>query len=119
MMRSARATICGVEHDVRRVIARNETIFRDVNEALRDGHWPGENAPIAFRCECGELGCTKLIELRAEEYERIRSHPRRFLVSPGHEAPVAESVIETHAEYLVVQKRGEAGQVAEATDPRG
>ena len=27
--------------------ARNEAIFRDVNEALRAGHWPGdEDAPI-------------------------------------------------------------------------
>jgi hypothetical protein len=109
---------CGVEYDVQRLIARNETIFRDVNEALRGGHWPGEDKPIAFRCECGELGCTKLIELRADEYERIRAHPRRFLIARGHEAPVAERVIETHGDYAVVQKGGQAGEVAEATDPR-
>jgi hypothetical protein len=32
--------------------------------------------------------------------------------------PAAETVIEAHARYVVVQKTGEAGRVAEATDPR-
>jgi hypothetical protein len=66
--------------------ARNEAIFREVNEALKAGRWPGEEgAPIAFRCECGRLGCSRLVELTSKEYERIRAHPRRFVVAPGHD----------------------------------
>lgn len=39
-------------------IARNEAAFRDVNERIANGQWPGDaDAPIAFRCECGNLGC--------------------------------------------------------------
>ena len=108
-----------MENDLQKRIARNEATFRDVNEALKRGHWPGEETkPIAFRCECGSLGCSRMIELRGEEYERIRSHPRRFLVAPNHEFPQVEVVVETHESYVVVEKRDEAGRVAEETDPR-
>lgn len=99
--------------------ARNEAIFREVNEALRAGRWPGEeSAPIAFRCECGQLGCSRLIELTSREYERIRAHPRRFLVAPHHQDPHTETAVDRHDHYVVVEKRDEAGRQAEATDPR-
>lgn len=100
-------------------IARNEEIFRHVNEAIEAGRWPGEGgSPIAFRCECGELRCSLMIELTSSEYERIRSHPRRFFVAPEHELPEAENVVERHGRYLVVQKPETAGSLAEANDPR-
>lgn len=100
-------------------IARNEAIFREVNEAIEAGRWPGEEgSPIAFRCECGELGCSRLIELTSAEYEEIRSHPRRFFIAPGHEMPEAEEIVQRHAHYVVVQKREKAGRFAESTDPR-
>lgn len=107
-----------MDRDLER-IAVNEATFRDVNEALRRGRWPGEERdPIAFRCECGRLGCSLMIELAADDYERIRAHPRRFLIAPDHDIPDAEAVIETHENYVVVEKRDEAGRLAEATDPR-
>lgn len=94
-------------------------MFRDVNEALGSGRWPGEEgAPVAYRCECARLGCSRLIELKVREYEHVRAHPRQFLVAPGHELPEVETVVETHEGYVVVRKRDVAGQVAEATDPR-
>ena len=50
------------------------------------GQWPGdEDTPVGFRCECARLGCNQLIELTVREYEEVRSHPRRFVVVPGHE----------------------------------
>jgi hypothetical protein len=90
-----------------------------VNESIERGRWPGEeDAPAAFRCECGRLGCNELLELTVREYERVRANPRRFLVAVGHQLPDAEDVVETSESYLVVEKRGEAGEVAEATNPR-
>lgn len=106
-------------NDLEARVARNEAAFRDVNEALKRGHWPGDEAvPIAFRCECGRLGCSRLIEMTGAEYERIRAHPRRFLLAHDHQIPEAETVIETHEGYIVVEKRDEAGRLADATDPR-
>lgn len=99
--------------------ARNEAIFREVNEALKAGHWPGEEGdPIAFRCECGRLGCSRLVELTSKEYERIRAHPRRFLVAPGHDDGRTETAVNRHDHYVVVEKHDEAGRQAEETDPR-
>jgi hypothetical protein len=99
-------------------IARNEAIFRDVNEALKRGRWPGDQSSIAFRCECARLGCSRLIELDPDEYEHVRANPKRFVVAAGHELPAAETVVENHGGYVVVEKLGEAGLVAESTDPR-
>jgi hypothetical protein len=106
------------EHE-REQVARNEAIFREVNDSIEAGRWPGEEGhAIAFRCECSQLRCTVMIELSHDDYESVRSHPRRFLVAPGHELLEAETVVERRAGYLVVEKRREAGEVAKETDPR-
>jgi hypothetical protein len=104
---------------VQRQIAYNEALFRDVNEAIESGRWLGEEAaPTAFRCECGHLGCSAMIELSPREYERIREHPKWFAVAIDHQMPEVEHVVQTHPGYLVVEKLGEAGRVAEQRDPR-
>jgi hypothetical protein len=108
-----------VERELQRRIASNEAAFRDVNEALKSGRWPGEeDVPVAFRCECARLGCTRMIELTVRDYERVRAHSRRFLIAHNHEIPEAETVVETNATFVVVEKRDEAGREAEASDPR-
>lgn len=100
-------------------LASNENVFREVNESIESGRWPGdEEAPAAFRCECARLGCDTMIELRIREYERVRANPRRFIVAVDHHAPEVETVVEAFEQYLVVEKRGEGGRVAEDTDPR-
>jgi hypothetical protein len=109
-----------VEGKKQRRAAANEATIRDVNEGIERGQWPGEeDSPIGFRCECARLGCNRLIELTVHEYEEIRSHPRRFVVIPGHELPDVETVIEARPRYVIVEKRAQAGAVAEAHDPRG
>jgi hypothetical protein len=100
-------------------IARNEAIFREVNEVIQSGRGPSEvQTSVAFRCECGQLGCNDLVELTVGDYELVRSHPRHFLVTLGHQRPEIEVVIELRDGFAVVEKRGDAGQVAEETDPR-
>ena len=101
-------------------LAHNEAVFRDVNERIEKNLWANEpDEPVAFRCECARLGCNVLVELTLRTYEDVRADPRHFVLLPGHEIPAVERVVETHPEYLVVEKTGEAGEVAEATDPRG
>jgi hypothetical protein len=105
--------------EVERRIGRNEGLFRRVNEAIARGLWPGEETRrVAFRCECARLDCNHPVRVTPSEYEQVRAHPRRFLLTPGHEIPGAETVIETHQTYVVVEKRREAAVVAEQTDPR-
>ncbi|MGZ4186130.1 MAG: hypothetical protein ACXVFQ_07685 [Solirubrobacteraceae bacterium] len=100
-------------------VARNESVAREINEAIEHGRGPADvQAPLAFRCECGRFGCNKLIEVTMGEYERVRSHPRQFLVATGHEQPEFETVVYGGESYLVVEKQDEAGREAEARDPR-
>ncbi len=114
----AAASIRGVNDEIERRVASNEATFREVNESIASGRWPGEEAAVAFRCECAQLGCDVMIDLPVGEYERVRANPRRFIVAVDHHAPEAETVVEASEGYLVVEKRGKAGRVAEETDPR-
>jgi len=101
-------------------IAHNETVFREVNERIEAGQWPTQRGePVAFLCECGSLGCNSLIELTIEAYEHVRAGATHFVLAAGHEIPAIERVVERQADYVVVKKEGEAGEVAEETDPRG
>jgi hypothetical protein len=108
-----------VSEDAEERIGRNESIAREVNEAIEVGRGPADvQSPVAFRCECGVFGCNTLIEVTLGEYERVRSHPRQFLVATGHEQPDLERVVHVRDGYCVVEKVDEAGREAEARDPR-
>ena len=105
--------------DTKARLGANEAVFRQINEGIERGQWPGEeDAPASFRCECARLGCNEMVELSVNEYERVRANPRQFLVIPGHQDPEAEKVIEAHSGYLVVEKVAQAGMTAEETEPR-
>jgi hypothetical protein len=108
-----------VESKKQRQAGANEATIRDVNEGIERGQWPGEeDTPVGFRCECARLGCNRLIELSVREYEQIRSHPKWFVLAPGHELADVETVIEARSGYVIVEKLDQAGEVAEKTDPR-
>jgi hypothetical protein len=98
-------------------VAMNEATFRKVNEGMEVGQDPA--GLLAFVCECGRMGCTKLIQLTRAEYERVRANPRRFAIVQGHEILEAEAIVERHARYLVVEKNdGAEAEIVEHTDPR-
>lgn len=108
-----------MERDLDRRIAANEAALREVNEGIKRGQWPGEeDAPIGLRCECATLGCNRLVELTIREYERVREHPRRFIVAPGHELDKSETVVQREPGYQIIEKTGVAGERAERSDPR-
>jgi hypothetical protein len=97
--------------------ARNEALFREVNEniaGLEERHGATTTNPV-FLCECADAGCTDRLGVGLETYQRVRQEPRFFFVLPGHENPEIERVVEMHADYLVVEKTGEAGKIAERT----
>jgi hypothetical protein len=107
------------DDDLQRRLASNEAVFRQVNEGIERGQWPGEEgAPVGFRCECARLGCNLLLELTLAEYEHVRSAPRRFVMIGGHELPGVEAVVERRPGYVIVEKQDEAGELAVESDPR-
>jgi predicted ThiF/HesA family dinucleotide-utilizing enzyme len=98
-------------------IAMNEATFRKVNEGLEAGQGP--DGLLTFVCECGRLGCNQLIQLTREQYEALRSNPRRFAIVDGHEIPDVEDIVERTERYIVVEKAGQAeAEIVENTDPR-
>ena len=103
-------------------VARNDAVFRAANERIR-GAAAGLDAgdPLPFICECADLACRDLIPLTREEYEDVRRHSTWFAVSPGHEggSDGTSRVVEHGDAYVVVEKLGNASDVAEALDPRG
>lgn len=100
--------------------ARNEALFRRVNERLEEVN--EAFAPITeygeFVCECADVDCAEQIQLTLPAYEAVRSVPTRFVVKPRHVVPRDERVVEEHADYLVVEKIGHAGERARRLDER-
>ncbi len=106
-----------MEGEKQRRAAADESTIRDVNEGIERGLWPGdEGTPVGFRCECARLGCNRLVELKVREYEEVRSHPRWFVMVPGHEQGDVETVVATRPGYVIVEKLDQAGEVAEQDD---
>jgi len=103
----------------RRRLAKNEALFRDVNERVEEiatGH--GEPEIVEFLCECVDVECLRRVELSVDVYERIRSDPAQFFVTPGHERPDVEDVIEEEPGYVVVRKHPDTRPLVEDRDGR-
>jgi hypothetical protein len=96
-------------------LAKNQSLFRAVNERVEkiSAQQPSDG-PISFVCECAKPDCGNRIELEQGEYEAIRADPTHFFVLPDHVFPEAEIVIDDRDRYVVVEKIGAAGAVAEA-----
>jgi hypothetical protein len=89
--------------------ARNEEIFRGVNERIDEGaekhHVEGR---LPFHCECSDVSCLEKLSLSPREYERVVDQRFCFVVRPGHENPDVEIVVERFADHFVVEKIGDA-----------
>ena len=79
-----------------RGVARNEAIFRLVNEDIEDLASGAEVAKFEIVCECGSAGCVEMISVTREAYEAVRTDPERFFVKHGHVFPDVETVVEEH-----------------------
>jgi hypothetical protein len=103
--------------------ARNEALFREVNERIAE---LGEQAQawspdgtVEFLCECGqEGGCGERVAMPFAEYERVRRQDDRFVVFPGHESPEIERVVHSTDDYVIVDKLMAVEPLVE-DDPRG
>ena len=102
-------------------VARNDAVFRAANEDIRETAVEQEfHGLVPFICECADETCTEIVQLTLPEYEEVRSHPRRFLNVHGHHvhARGTAAIVFERERYIVVEKRGYAGAVAEELDQR-
>lgn len=99
--------------------ARNETVFRDLNEWTIEEDQGGSAESRIILCECGDRRCTEPVRLTRAEYETIRNEPLRFLLALNHENPDTDTVLTENRRFATVEKiYGEAARIARATDPR-
>ena len=100
-------------------IARNQGVFRDANERIEESVEALElTGQTPYLCECGDERCSAAIMLTREEYEAVRADATRFLVTPGHEIPGVETVVEEKDRYRVIEKLGVGRDVAREDDRR-
>lgn len=112
--------------DYSRLHAENELRFRTINEKVEElGEElfdDGSEAPRVydFVCECDDAHCTERIAMTIAEYEALRAHAKRFVVAPAakHVNEAIERVVDRSSRYWVVEKTGEAAEIADADDPR-
>lgn len=102
-------------------VARNDAVFREANEVIRaTAERTGMDGLLPALCECADPSCTELVQLTPREYEAVRTNPTWFINVRGHHVnahgwarPVSEN-----DRFVMVEKIGEAGEIAERLDPR-
>jgi hypothetical protein len=104
-------------------LARNEAIFREINERTRSlqerfGPEDPTTAYEEFLCECGDQLCVERVKLTVREYESVRLEPTQFVLRPGHAVPRVERIVWENDRYVVVVKLDDAAEVAQNLDPR-
>jgi 5-bromo-4-chloroindolyl phosphate hydrolysis protein len=101
------------EREVR--AARNQSIFRAVNEKLEAVNEAFERVTETFTiaCECADINCVEMLDIRPEDYDAVRAEPRHFVVLRGHIYLDVERVIRESDGYAVVEKTAAAGEAAE------
>ena len=102
----------------KRQVARNEALFREVNERVEEVSGGRSTEMTEFLCECGDVDCTESVALTDEEYDHVRSDPLLFAVLPGHEIPDVEGILQSNERFSIVRKHASEGAIARETDPR-
>lgn len=98
--------------------ARNEEVFREVNERIEAGaELHGLQTPARFHCECDRGGCFETVELRPAEYRELLERRYHFVVAPDHADPRVERLVEERDGYWVVEKVGEAREALDRQHP--
>jgi hypothetical protein len=103
-----------------RHVARNEALFRSVNEKIEslNERFGVASERAEFVCECADELCTERVTLTLGEYEGVRRVPTHFVVIHGHVNHQFEKVVGSVDGYVVVEKFGEAGKESVKLDDR-
>ncbi|HZT91654.1 MAG TPA: hypothetical protein VFA05_06425 [Gaiellaceae bacterium] len=100
-------------------LARTESAFREVNEAIAQTAARFDAEETDFVCECADPDCALRVTADLDEYDLIREDGRHFIVAPGHDEPEIERVIARRGDYDVVEKVGEkVAAIVQALNPR-
>ena len=100
-------------------VARNDATFRAANEQIKEKAEELQiDRLVPFLCECADPNCREIVTLPLGEYRDVRADSRHFLKLPGHEraAQGFAIVIAERDGYVIAEKVGRAGELAEEYD---
>lgn len=103
-------------------LARNEVMFRAINERIRElaGRFDVGPESVTFICECSDETCVEKVSLTLAQYDEMRALPARFVVVPGHEAiPLVERVVFRSPNFVLVRKVALAADTVLRQSPEG
>jgi hypothetical protein len=63
-----------------------------------------DHVEMLFSCECDAKSCTESISISTEEYERVHSKTKYFIVVPSHVRLDLEEIITSFSTYAQVGK---------------
>ena len=98
--------------------AKNEALFREVNERVVEVAEQFETELFHAFCECSDAACTRRLQITPPEYAAVRAQGDRFALIAGHDDPSIERVVERTERFVVVEKLGEGADIARELDPR-
>jgi hypothetical protein len=102
--------------------ARNQSVFRELNEWIRDENetrFGADRRLDRYLCECGDGACTCSISLTGHEYETVRTSPTMFAIAINHENPESDHVVSENPRFATIETCfGEARLIALASNPR-
>lgn len=89
--------------------ARNQALFRAVNEKLRELNQALSTVTetYAIACECADPTCVETLHIAMDDYLKVREHPSRFVVITAHVIPDVERIVAQHDAYTVVEKNAD------------
>ena len=99
--------------------ARNQALFRAVNEKLRELNQAFANVTetYAIACECADTTCVETVHILMEEYTRVREDPNQFVVLTEHVFPDVEQIVAQNDGYSVVEKNVNVAKVTGSGEP--
>jgi hypothetical protein len=96
--------------------AENQSLYRSTNEQIKELNQVFDeiaSVPAEWVCECADTECLSRVFATVQEYESVRSNPRTFIVYSGHVYPNVEVVVAENERFTIVEKIGDAGELAE------
>lgn len=81
----------------------NEEKMEKVVESRRSNHL-SIRSEMPFHCECDDKDCAETILMSTQEYEKVHSKTKYFIVVPRHVQLDLEEIIESFNNYVLVGK---------------
>lgn len=62
------------------------------------------HSTVGFHCECDDNDCAEIIHMSSEEYSRVHTKTKHFVVVPTHVRIDLEEIVTTFTNYVLVAK---------------